>query len=802
MKIPLSWLTTYLDTTLSVTELAHLMTMIGIEVESIHDPAKALQGFVVGEVIACAKHPDADRLNVTVVDTGREKLNVVCGAPNCRLGIKGVFAPAGSYIPGTDITLKKAMIRGAESNGMLCSEKELELSDESNGIIELPLHFKNGHPAADALGLTDPVINISITPNRGDHAAIYGVARDLAAAGAGTLKAITPPAINASFPNPIAVSIADPAQKAAPLFIGRMIKGIKNQPSPPWLQHKLKSAGLKPISAAVDVTNFFNLAYGRPLHVFDAAKIKGNIHVRFAQTGESLNALNDKTYALTDDMIAVCDDTGVLGLGGIIGGASTACTLDTTDIYLECALFNPSTIARTGRLLQINTDARYRFERGIDPLFAEMGINLATAIILELCGGEASTLMTAGTAQRNPKEITFNPVFTAKLTGVHVSDATQKTILRALGFAVDDAKTAWTVTAPSWRHDVDGEADLVEEIIRIHGFDHIKATLPQTLPSADRLLPDRISRTIAIRHALAARGLHETITWSFMDESKARLFGTPANDATAALTLKNPISSELGFMRPTTVANLLDAALRNDARGYLNCAFFEIGNNYHSTLADGHVLTATVLRKGFMQTRHWRAPARKADLYDAKADAESIFKTAGFAPSSLQITRDVPAYYHPGRAGAFKIGNVVVGYFGELHPNLLVALKADDAIVATEIFLEKIPAVKNKATTKKKLDLPDLQPLTRDFAFLVKADVEGDKIARTIALVDRTLITNVTLFDIYQGKGVPDGFKSVALCVTLQPQGKSLSDADIDALSQKIITAVKDKTGGTLRSAS
>lgn len=796
MKIPLSWLREYLDFNCTIEELTHRMTMIGIEVEGVEDPAKALKGFVVGHVIACAKHPDADKLNVTTVDTGTEKLQVVCGAPNCRLGLKGVFAPSGSYIPGLDVTLKKASIRGQESNGMLCSERELLLSDEHKGIIELPDSAVTGSSAAEALGLNDPVIDISITPNRGDHAGIYGVARDLAAAGLGTLKPLKTEHVKGSYANPVKVDLQTPA---CPLFIGRHIRGVTNGPSPKWLQDRLKAAGLRPISALVDVTNYFAIGLCRPLHVFDARKLDGHIHVRAARAGEELAALNDKTYALQEGMTAVCDDSGVLGLGGIIGGTGTGCDEETTDVYLECALFDPSAIARAGRALMVNSDARYRFERGVDPDFALDAAHMATQMILDLCGGEASELYVAGKAPDNRRTIMFDPAYTAKLGGVEVTRARQVDILEKLGFTVGHNGEILNLVTPTWRPDVEGRADIVEEVLRIHGFEHIEAKRPAADSFVQKILPLRVVRATSLRAMLAARGMLECITWAFMDSRTAAHFGANDNQQAASLTLKNPISSELDFMRPSIVPNLLEAAIRNADRGFGDAALFEIGNVYRDTTVKGHVLTATGLRRGNAAPRHWAlGAARAVDAYDAKADALAVLEQCGFSPESAQVTRDAPAYYHPGRSGTLRLGANVLGYFGELHPRVLEEMKCGAPASAFEIFIDAVPAAKNKSPAKKLLKLSALQPVRRDFAFVADEGLEVEKLTRAITAVDKALITEVSIFDVYQGKGVEPGKKSVALAVTLQPVDKTLTDEEINALSAKIIDAAS-KAGGSLR---
>lgn len=798
MKFTLSWLKDFLDTPATLEEITDTLTAIGLEVEGVDDPAKTLEGFVVGHVVSAEKHPDADKLQCLVVDTGTEKLKVVCGAPNARAGMKGVFAPVGSYIPGSNMTLKKGVIRGQESNGMMCSESELQLSDEHNGIIELPEIAAVGEPAAAALGMDDPVIEINLTPNRGDCAGVYGIARDLAAAGLGTLRPVAAPAVTASFDNPVSVSIAD--EKTCPLFIGRYIRGVKNGTSPDWLQKRLKAVGQNPISALVDITNYITIALNRPLHVFDADKLKGNIQVRAAKNGEKLEALNDKTYDLADGMTAVCDDSGVLGLGGIIGGVPSSVAEDTQNIYLEVALFDPVRTAMTGQKLQIDSDARYRFERGIDPAFAHDGAEFATQMIIDLCGGEASSLAVAGTAPEKNQIIAYAPARLKVLGGMDLPEERQEAILTALGFTVAKEGIAWNVGVPSWRSDIDGSADLVEEILRIEGYDNIEAVLVRpdggARPSA---LSPLAKRGAVARRILATRGLYETITWSFLDEASADLFGVNRQQNKKALTLTNPISMDLSVMRPSVLPNLIAAAGRNSDRGIDDAALFEIGNCYWATDAEGQVLTATGLRSGNARARHWSGAARAVDVYDAKADALAVLEACGVNTANVQITTDVPEWYHPGRAGCLRLGPNVLAWFGEIHPGVLSAMKRDEVFAGFEVFLPNLPPQKKKSPQRELLKPSPFQPVLRDFAFLLEESVEADKLARAIRAAEKKLITHVDIFDVYQGKGVAPGQKSVAVAVTFQPVDKTLTDEEITGLYQKIIESVTKQTGGVLR---
>lgn len=798
MKFTLSWLKDFLDTPATLTEITDKLTAIGLEVEGIDNPAETLKGFVVGHIVSAEKHPDADKLQCLVVDTGKEKLNVVCGAPNARAGLKGVFAPVGSYIPGSDITLKKGNIRGQESNGMMCSERELLLSEEHNGIIELPETAAVGSDAASALGLDDPVIEINLTPNRGDCASVYGIARDLAAAGLGTLRPLSIPALTPTFENPVKVSIEN--TQACPLFIGRYIRGVKNGASPEWLQKRLKAIGQNPISALVDITNYLTIALNRPLHVFDADKLKGNIHVRAAKDGETFNALNDKTYTLAAGMTAVCDDNGVLGLGGVMGGTESAVSENTVNVYLEIALFDTVRTAMTGQKLQIDSDARYRFERGIDPAFAHDGAAIATQMILDLCGGEISDLAIAGETPQTQRVIAYAPERLKLLGGMELPEARQKSILTALGFDVAEAGKVWNIKTPSWRSDVEGAADIVEEILRIEGYDNIPAVIvrPGAEEKIQPLSPLAKRGTVA-RRALAGRGMNETITWSFLDEASADLFGINRQQNKAALTLTNPISVDLSVMRPSILPNLIAAAGRNTDRGIDNAALFEIGNCYWSPEASGQVLTATGLRSGDIRPRHWSGAARAVDVYDAKADALAVLEACGVNTANIQISTDAPEWYHPGRSGALRLGPTVLAWFGEIHPAVLAAMKRDETYVGFEIFLPSLPQAKKKGPQKELLRPSPFQPVGRDFAFIVEENVEAEKLLRAVRGADKKLISHAEIFDVYQGKGVEPGKKSVALSVSLQPLDKTLTDEEITGVCQKIVDAVTAQTGGVLR---
>ena len=805
MKFTLNWLKTHLDTDRSFDDLVIGLTALGLEVEGVSDRAKLYAPFFVAHVEKADKHPDADRLKVLTVNTGKEKLQVVCGAPNARAGMKGVFAPEGSYIPGTDMVLKKGNIRGVDSCGMMVSEREMGLSDAHEGIIEVADDVAIGTPFARLYRLDDPVIEINLTPNRADCAGVRGIARDLAAGGFGTLKPLTRTGVvKAAFANPIKIDLQfEPAcAQNCPLFLGRMVRGVTNGTAPQWLSDCLTAVGQKPISTLVDITNFMTLDLCRPLHIFDADKIKGNVHVRPARKGETLAALNGKTYTLDDGMTVVCDDSGILALGGIIGGESTAVDANTKNIYIEAAYFDPLRTARTGRALQIDSDARYRFDRGIDPQFTLEAMEIATNMVIELCGGTASDTITAGAVPQWQRTIDFDPAYVKQLAGMDIDVKTQTKILTDLGFTVSGTGIKRSVQPPSWRGDVDGRADLVEEIIRITGYDNLPAVSVPKLSALTRSAETpSVTRARRTRAALAARGLDETVTWSFMERGLADHFGaTPAT--AAALTVANPISSEMNFMRPSILPNLIQAAGRNDDRGLPRSALFEVGPVFESQKINGQRQCAAGVRIGATGSRHWsgKDASRPVDAFDAKADALAVLESCGLPAGSGQITRDAPGWYHPGRSGIIRLGTNILGRFGEIHPAILDAMKITGPLVAFEVYLDAIPLAKAKSTARPLLTLSALQPLSRDFAFIVDAKVDSDTLIRAAKGADKTLIGDVTVFDVYQGKGVDPDKKSVALAITLQPLVKTLTDAEIEGLSAKIVSAITAKTGGILRS--
>lgn len=802
MKFTLSWLKDHLETDATLDRIVETLTALGLEVEGVEDRSKELAPFRVAHVLSAEKHPDADKLRVLVVDTGTEKLQVVCGAPNARAGLKGVFAPEGAYIPGSDITLKKGVIRGVESNGMMCSERELKLSEEHNGIIELPEDAPVGVAYAEYAGLGDPVIDISLTPDRADCAGVRGIARDLAAAGLGRLKPLAADPVKGAFPSPLGVT--NERTDACPLFVGRVIRGVKNGPSPKWLHDKLVAIGLRPISALVDITNYMTFDAARPLHVFDADKVKGGIVVRMARPGERLKALNGKEYDLDGEMTVIADQERAESLAGIVGGEDTGCTEATVNVFVEAAFFDPVRTAQTGRRLGIDSDARYRFERGVDPAAVVSGMERATRLILEICGGEASDLVVAGQEPEWRRTLTLRPGRVASLGGVELPPEEQRRILTDLGCEIvgEDADGTLRVVPPSWRADIHGEADLVEEVLRVHGFDAIPATpLPRESVLTRPALTVKQRRVGMARRTLAARGLSEAVTWSFMAGPVAELFGGVED----GLRLVNPISADLDVMRPSILGNLIQAAGRNADRGFADAGLFEVGPAFRKPTPDGQDIVAAGIRAGNAVPRHWAVTARDVDAFDAKADALAVLEAAGAPAGNLQVTTDAPSWYHPGRSGVLRLGPTVMARFGEIHPTVLDTLGVKGPVVGFEVFLDTIPLPKKKGgTAKPLLQLSPFQPLERDFAFVVGRDVEADKLIRAAKGAakgaDKALVKDVAVFDVYQGSNVEDGKKSVALSVTLQPTERTLTDQEIEAIGQKIVAAVAKATGGSLRS--
>lgn len=802
MKLTLSWLKDHLDTDEPLEKLADKLTMIGLEVEGIEDKAKVLAPFIIAKVLTAAKHPNADKLQVCTVDVGdgAAPVQVVCGAPNARAGLVTVFAPPGTYIPAKDFTLGIGNIRGVESRGMLCSAAELEISEDHDGIIELPADAPVGTPYAAWAGLGDPVLDINLTPNRQDCAGVHGIARDLAAADMGKFKDPGIKQIKGEFPCPVSVTVED--SKLCPGFALRLVKGVKNGPSPEWLQKRLTAIGLRPINALVDITNYLTFDRSRPLHVFDAAKVKGNLVVRRAKDGETLLALDGRTYTLDSSVCVIADDHGVESLAGIMGGEVSGCSAETTDVLIESALWNEINIAQSGRKLGINTDARYRFERGVDPAFMLPGLELATKLVMEFCGGTPSDVVVVGNPFADDKIIDFPLAEVKRLAGIEVSLTEIRRILNHLGFTVVGQAPVVKVAVPSWRSDVHGKADIVEEIVRIVGVDKVPLT-PFERGDAPRkpVLTQIQNRTRRAKRALAARGLTEAVTWSFISKPFAEAFGGGQPE----LALANPIASDLSDMRPSLLPGLIAAAQANADRGSADLALFEVGQVFKGDRPQDQFMAASGVRRGVASSaglgRHWSGSAQATAL-DAKADAFAVLAAAGAPMAGLQIaTNKLPAWLHPGRAGAIQIGpQNVLGYFGELHPRVLEQLGADGPLLAFEVILEKIPDPKQRPTrAKPALELSAFHPVSRDFAFIVDRKVAVADIVRAAQGVDKKLITSVSVFDVYEGKGIDPDKKSVAIAVTLQPRDKTMTDQEIEAVAAKIVAEVTKKTGGSLR---
>ncbi len=782
MKFSLEWLREHLETDASAEAIAEKLTAIGLEVESLTNPAEALAPFRVARVLTAEKHPQADKLQVLTVDAGDGPVQVVCGAPNARAGLVGVFGAPGDYIPGTDMTLKVAAIRGVQSRGMMCSARELELGEDHRGIIELPEDAPVGTSFVDYAGLGDPVFDVNVTPNRQDCMGVRGIARDLAAAGVGTLKPLAVPQSEGSFPCPVPITIED--GDGCPAFFGRAVTGLKNGASPEWMQRRLKAAGQRPISALVDITNYVMLEHGRPAHAYDIAKLKGGLTARAAKSGEKVLALNEKEYALEPFMTVIADDAQVHDIGGIMGGEDSGVSEATSEVMLEVAYFTPERIARTGQALGLTSDARSRFERGVDPAFLDEGLAILTGLILDICGGEPSAVTRAGEAPVERRTITFDFDRTKALGGIDVPEARQREILESLGFELKgDA-----VAIPSWRRDVDGPADLVEEIVRIIGYDQVPSTpLERTAgvakPTATR--PQLIERQV--RRTAAARGLDEAVTWSFISDDEAAAFRG------GDWRLANPISEEMKVMRPSLLPGLIAAARRNLDRGAASVRLFEVGRRY---LGDAEHPTLSFLLAGDKQSRGWQSgKARGFDAFDAKAEVLALLDAAGAPIANLQVFPDAGPTWHPGRSAKLGLGpKTIVATFGELHPALQKRLDAPAGAVAGEIYLDAIPAPRSSGHARAAYAPPALQAITRDFAFVVPAELAADALVRAVRVSDKVAITDVRLFDRFEGL---EGL-SLAIEVTLQPIDKSFTDDQIGEISRRIIAAA-EKLGARLR---
>lgn len=835
MKFTLPWLKDYLDTASDLPAILEAMTMAGLEVEEAHDPKDALKQFTVCRIVSAKQHPNADKLQVCQVETIDGVKEIVCGGLNARPGLVTAYAPIGAYIPGSGITLVPKPVRGVVSNGMLCSGGEMQtdedpfrlriahfeewqpraqalgLSDEQaiadGGIIELPATLKIGSPVAEALAL-DTVVDFEVTPNRPDWLGVVGVARDVAAKGVGKFKLEQVKPGAGKFPCPVKVRIDAP--EACPVFAGRLIRGVKNGPSPDWLQKRLKAIGINPKSMLVDVTNYISFDRARPLHVYDAKKLSGGIQVRMGSASDKFEALDGKTYSNLADMCVIADDSGAIGLGGVMGGTTTGCSVETTDVFIESAWFDPTRTAKTGRATGILSDARFRFERGVDPHSCVDGIELATRLILEVCGGEPSEVIVAGKVPEGPKPVAFKPMDMKRLTGVDMSAKRMEQILRALGFepvvptkAQQTPDGVWAVKVPSWRPDVEGSADIVEELIRIEGFDKLPN---DPLPVAANTTGNRIvvtplqNRVRTSRRVLAGRGYLETVTWSFMHHEKAALLLGGANKLQDSLTIDNPIASDLDYMRPSMLANLAEAAQRNADHGADDVRLFEAGPVYPGDKPeDQRMMVAAVVKAA--KARTWQGAQAPFDVFAAKADLFAVLAALDQGPDRFQVGAAEGPHWHPGRSGTLRLGpKAIVATFGELHPAFLKAIRADGPMIALEIALDALPTPKAKAAkTKPVFDKADQTPVKRDFAFVVDEKVPSGDITRMALKADPKLVTSARVFDVYRGAGIGEGKKSIAIEVTIQPRGSAMTDEQIEAVAQAIVKSVSKATGAVLR---
>jgi phenylalanyl-tRNA synthetase beta chain len=798
MKFTLSWLKEHLETDADVQTIADKLTSIGLEVESIEDAGARLKDFTVAEIISAEKHPNADKLRLCMVNTGdKEPLQIVCGAPNARAGIKVVLARPGTVIPASGEALKIGTIRGVESRGMMCSARELLLGEDHDGIIELTSEAIVGAPAAPALGLTDPVIDVSITPNRGDAASVYGIARDLAAAGLGTLRTKKINPVAGKFPSPkkISLDFSPENKNACPIFAGRLIRNVKNGPAPKWVQDRLKSVGMKSISALVDATNLIAQDRGRPLHVFDADKLAGNLHARMANDHEQVLALDGKTYVLDSETVVIADDSFARGIAGVMGGEDTGCSLETKNVFIESAWFDPVRVARAGRKLGIISDARYRFERGVDPQSVLPGLELCTKLILDWCGGEPSDVVIAGELPPNHKHIDFDPMLVENLGGIQIDKDESIRILSRLGFTVLEHGDILHVTPPSFRRDIDGPADLVEEIVRIHGLSGVPSVpLDRDRAVAKPVLTSSQRRARAVRRTLASRGFNECVSFSFVARERAKLFGGGDD----ARQLSNPIASDLDALRPSALPSLLAAAARNTARGLSDFNLFEIGPAFQSGMPEAQTANAAGIIVG-AGIRDWSKSGHAADVFDAKAALFAGLEAAMGGPMTAPVTAGAPAWFHPGRSGTIALGPKQIGWFGELHPKILAAFDLKIPVAAFEINLDAIPEPKSRKGRSVFSPSP-YQAIERDFAFVVDAKVAAGDIVRAAKGADRVLVESVSVFDVYEGKNVGEGKKSIAIAVRIQPKDKTLTEAEIEALAQKLVAAVTKATGAILRS--
>jgi phenylalanyl-tRNA synthetase beta chain len=799
MKFTLPWLKEHLETDATLEQIVARLTMLGLEVESVETRGADLSPFKVALVTDVRPHPNAERLSLCRVDTGSEVAEVVCGAPNVHRGMKGVFAAPGVVIPGSGQVLKRAKIRGVESAGMLCSARELLLGEDHTGIIELAPDAPVGRPASEVIRVEGPVIDVAITANRGDCFGVIGIARELAATGVGTMKSRNFNPVPGAFHAGLEITLDFPEgeQAACPLFAGRVFRGVRSGPSPAWLQERLSAIGLRPISSLVDITNLVTVDLGRPLHVFDAARLRGNLSLRFARPGEALEALDGRTYRLDEDMTVIADSSGAISLGGIMGGESTGCTEATTEVVLEVALFDPKRTALTGRRLGIESDARTRFERGVDPAMTLPGMEYATRLILELCGGEASQPIVAGAVPEGRPPLRFRMQQLERLAGIALHGAVIEQHLRALGFGAewveDGVLQLWP---PSWRHDVTMEADVVEELVRLHGYDRVPPMPVRRTEAVGHpalALEQRLRSTT--RRTLAARGLAEAVTWSFVEPALAARFGDDR------MRLRNPINAELSVLRPSVLPNLLSAAARNQSRGLDNLGLFEVGPRFFGAQPGEQEVSAGGIRVGQTHERHWAAAPRPVDVFDARADAQALLAACKISPDALRVIAEGPGHYHPGRRGRLMLGpKTVLAEFGELHPAVLRLADIDGRAVGFEVFLDRMPKPKAKGSrSRPPLKASPFQPVDRDFAFVVAGDVPAESLLGAVRSADKTLIREVALFDVYSGPALGEGKKSLAIAVRLQAQDRTLTEAEIEVVARKIVAAAAKATGAVLR---
>lgn len=794
MKFTLSWLKEHLETSANINEICDTLTRIGLEVEEVFDPTDGLKEFISARIESVENHPNADKLHVLCVNDGTNKYQVVCGAPNVRTGLVGIFAREDTLIPLFNERLKRTTIRGVESCGMMCAVDEIGIGTAHDAIIELPDNTEIGLPAAEVLNI-DPVIEVSITPNRAECLGVRGIARDLAAAGLGKLKPLNIKKTPSKFANPINIKVEN--QVECPVYTGRYIRGVNNRSqTPDWMKKRLEAIGIHSISPLVDITNYINYDLARPLHVFDADKLKGGIVVKMASNGEKFMALNEKEYVLNDKSLGICDDEGVQCLGGVMGGLGKGCSDDTVNVLLESALFKPECIAYTGRHLQIDSDSRYRYERWVDPKSNILGSDYATQLILEICGGEASELTVVGSEENYQPQVAYlRPERLKSFIGMPVTKEKSMEILQNLGFEVSFENGRIKAISPSWRGDIEGEHDLIEEVVRMIGLDEIPAQSLLRAQLPEPILSPEQHNAMIVKHELASRGMYETVTWSFADSDIAKFF----RKGKEAILLQNPIVKELDEMRPSILPNLLTAVKNNIAKGYANVALFEVGPEFYGRNPNEQVISASGVRAGNTAKKDWMHSTREYDVFDAKADALAVIAAAKGPFENPQVTTDAPEYYHPGRSGAIRLGKNVLAYFGEIHPSILKALDIKERVVAFEVNLNNIPLPRKTVKARKKLELSAFQPVDKDLAFVVDKSVNAANVIAAAKNADRNHITDVRVFDLYEGENLPQGKKSLAISLTFQPIEQTFTDKDIENLMNKVIVEVGKKTGGELR---